>query len=106
MADLPISAYVHSNGEPLGDYDPRFAQLKDWLADHQIPLQFMNASGHATREDLITLAKEVNPRVIVPWHSFHPEREAEAIDAETNADVVLPERDLYYDFDALGEDDD
>ena len=106
LADLPISAYVHSNGEPLGDYDPRFAQLKDWLADHQIPLQFMNASGHATREDLITLAKEVNPRVIVPWHSFHPEREAEAIDAETNADVVLPERDLYYDFDALGEDDD
>ncbi len=48
----------------------------------------------------------MNPRVIVPWHSFHPEREAEAIDAETNADVVLPERDLYYDFDALGEDDD
>ncbi|KLI76103.1 MULTISPECIES: MBL fold metallo-hydrolase [Lacticaseibacillus] len=103
LANLPISAYVHSNGEPLGDYDPRFAQLKDWLADHQMPLVFMNASGHAAREDLIELVKEVNPRVVVPWHSFHPEREADAIDAQTNADVLLPEKDLYYDFDPLTE---
>ncbi|RXT59455.1 MBL fold metallo-hydrolase [Lacticaseibacillus chiayiensis] len=103
LSGLPISAYVHSNGEPLGDYDPRFAQLKDWLADHQIPLVFMNASGHAAREDLIELVKEVNPRVVVPWHSFHPEREADAIDAQTNADVLLPEKDLYYDFDPLTE---
>ncbi len=103
LANLPISAYVHSNGEPLGDYDPRFTQLKDWLADHQIPLVFMNASGHAAREDLIELVKEVNPRVVVPWHSFHPEREADAIDAQTNADVLLPEKDLYYDFDPLTE---
>ena len=63
----------------------------------------MNASGHASREDLIALAKEVNPRTIVPWHSFHPEREAEALDTQTNAAVVLPERDLYYDFDELNE---
>ncbi|RXT19038.1 MBL fold hydrolase [Lacticaseibacillus chiayiensis] len=103
LTDLPISAYVHSNGEPLGDYDPRFAQLKDWLADHQIPLVFMNASGHAAREDLIELVKEVNPRVVVPWHSFHPEREAAAVDEQTNADILLPEKDLYYDFDPLTE---
>ena len=103
LTDMPITTYIHSNGEPLGDYDPQFAQLKDWLEAHHIPLQFMNASGHASREDLITLAKEVNPRTIVPWHSFHPEREAEALDTQTNAAVVLPERDLYYDFDELNE---
>lgn len=99
LADLPVSVYLHSNGEPLGDYDPRFEQLKTWLADHQIPLQFLSASGHASREDLITLVKMVNPRIVVPWHSFHPEREAEALDEQTRAEVLLPEKDLYYTMD-------
>jgi len=99
LADLPVSMYVHSNGEPLGDYDPRFKQLQDWLASHQIPLQFLSASGHALREDLIRLAKMVNPKIIVPWHSFHPERMADVLDSETRAEVLMPERDLYYSID-------
>ncbi|WP_057893419.1 MBL fold metallo-hydrolase [Lacticaseibacillus brantae] len=99
LAELPVSVYVHSNGEPLGDYDPRFQQLQDWLKAHNIPLQFLSASGHAFREDLITLAKMVNPKIIVPWHSFHPERMAETLDNETRAEVLMPERDLFYTID-------
>lgn len=96
---LPVSLYLHTNGEPLGDYDPRFAQLTNWLADHQIPLAFLSASGHATREDLIALAQVVKPKIIVPWHSFHPEREAAALDEATGAEVLLPEKDLFYSMD-------
>lgn len=99
LADLPVSQYVHTNGEPLGDYDPRFDQLKDFLATAGIPLTFLSCSGHATREDLVTLAQTVAPRIIVPWHSFHPEREAKALDAATRAEVLLPEKDLYYTLD-------
>ncbi|KRN20688.1 MBL fold metallo-hydrolase [Lacticaseibacillus camelliae] len=99
LATLPVSQYVHTNGEPLGDYDPRFQQLKDFLAAHQIPLRFLSCSGHATRPDLIKLAQMVAPRIIVPWHSFHPEREAKALDAATRAEVLLPEKDLYYTLD-------
>ncbi len=65
LATLPVSQYVHTNGEPLGDYDPRFQQLKDFLAAHQIPLRFLSCSGHATRPDLIKLAQMVAPRIIV-----------------------------------------
>ena len=45
LTDMPITTYIHSNGEPLGDYDPRFAQLKDWLEAHHIPLQFIQCLG-------------------------------------------------------------
>ncbi|WP_179394754.1 MBL fold metallo-hydrolase [Lacticaseibacillus absianus] len=100
LADLPVSAYVHTNGEPLGDYDPRFAQLQAFLQAHQIPLTFLSCTGHATRTDLIALAQHVAPQVIVPWHTFKPEREAESLDAATRADVLLPEKDLYYTLDA------
>lgn len=99
LTDLPLDHYVHTNGEPLGDYDPRFQQLKDFLKAHAIPLTFLSCTGHATRQDLITLAQKVAPRIVVPWHSFHPEREAEALDAATRAEVVLPEKDLYYTLD-------
>ena len=99
LAALPVGNYVHTNGEPLGDYDPRFQQLKDFLTAHAIPLTFLSCTGHATRADLITLAQTVAPRLIVPWHSFHPEREAEALDAATRAEVLLPEKDLYYTLD-------
>ncbi len=49
LAQLPVSEYLHSNGEPLGDYDPRFAELQDWLAAQGIPLTFLNCTGHATK---------------------------------------------------------
>lgn len=96
LAALPVSVYLHSNGEPLGDYDPRFKQLQTWLAAHEIPLHFLSCSGHATKEDLVTLAQWVAPEIIVPWHSFKPEREAAALDAATDAELLLPEKESYY----------
>ncbi|WP_204123103.1 MBL fold metallo-hydrolase [Lacticaseibacillus mingshuiensis] len=104
LADLPISVYLHSNGEPLGDYDPRFKQLQDWLSDHEIPLVFLSCSGHALRQDLVTLVRWIAPQIVVPWHSFHPEREAQALDEQTKAQVLLPEKDLYYDLDEPDQD--
>lgn len=96
LADLPHpTIYLHSNGEPLGDYDPRFAVLKEKIADWDIELQFMSATGHARKEDLIKLADLVHAQIIVPWHTFHPQAMADAL-APTYSDVLLPERDLYY----------
>lgn len=89
--------YLHSNGEPLGDYDPRFAQMQQFLADAAIPLQFLSATGHAQKEDLITLAERVHAQYIVPWHTFKPDAMAAAL-APTYSEVLLPERELYYEF--------
>lgn len=99
LADLPVSVYLHSNGVPLGDYDPHFNMLLDFLAQHHIPIQYLSCSGHATKEDLIKLCQMVAPEIVVPWHSFKPEAEAEALDQQTLAMVLLPEKDLFYSVD-------
>lgn len=99
LADLPVSVYLHSNGVPLGDYDPHFKELLDFLNQHHIPIQYLSCSGHATKEDLIKLCQLVAPEIVVPWHSFKPELEADALDQQTRAMVLLPEKDLYYSVD-------
>ena len=72
-------SYLHMNGEPLGDYDPRYAELVAYLEKRGVALQIAGASGHATPDDLLRVAAEVNAKVTLPWHSFKPEREAQAL---------------------------
>ncbi|MBM6615989.1 MBL fold metallo-hydrolase [Desemzia sp. RIT804] len=66
--------YVHSNGEPLGDYDSNYAVLLDRLAAHQFEFLAFGASGHAAQEDLIRIAKKVQAKQTIPWHTFEPEK--------------------------------
>lgn len=99
LSNLPVSVYLHSNGIPLGDYDPHFQELLDFLKQHHIPIQYLSCTGHATKEDLITLCKMIAPEIVVPWHSFKPELEAEALDKQTLAMVLQPEKDLFYSVD-------
>lgn len=99
LANLSVSVYLHSNGVPLGDYDPHFQALLDFLKQHNIPIQYLSCTGHATKDDLITLCKMIAPEIVVPWHSFKPELEAEALDKQTLAMVLQPEKDLFYSVD-------
>ncbi|MDR3240801.1 MAG: MBL fold metallo-hydrolase [Lactobacillaceae bacterium] len=90
--------YLHMNGEPLGEYDPRFAELLAYLESRHVELQFMGASGHAAPDDLIRLAKAVNAQVTVPWHSFKPEGEASALRA-AKLQTYLPTKNEILTFD-------
>lgn len=90
--------YLHSNGEPLGDYDPRFAQLQHFLKAHHFHLESFGASGHAQKADIFALAKQVNARRTVIWHSFKPERLAADL-KDTQTSSWLPDLDRYYPFD-------
>ncbi|MGV0168361.1 MBL fold metallo-hydrolase [Furfurilactobacillus sp. WILCCON 0119] len=89
--------YLHSNGEPLGDYDPRFAVLQDFLSTHHWQLQTLSSSGHATPNALVAIAKRVNGQTTVLWHSFHPAAAAEAL-ASLPTETRLPERNQSYHF--------
>lgn len=98
LAAFPGGLYLHANGEPLGDYDPRFAQLWDFLAAHNWQVQSCGASGHAKKADILALATKVNARRTVVWHSFKPELMAAEL-KKTRTEPWLPEEDLYYRFD-------
>jgi len=48
-----------------------------WLDRHNIPLVHLHTSGHAPLSDLKRLARAIAPKMLVPVHSFEPERFAE-----------------------------
>ena len=52
----------------------KFQSVEAWLAMHQIPLHRIHTSGHASPKDLKRFATAVAPKVLVPIHSFAPER--------------------------------
>jgi ribonuclease J len=51
--------------------------LREWFADHEVPLTTIHASGHATISDLQALAAAVGAGQVVPIHTTEPDRYAE-----------------------------
>lgn len=87
--------YAHSNGEPLGEYDPRYNKLVEELENNHFVFEKMGASGHATKENLVRIAEEVNAKITIPWHGFNPEKMVLAL-AEAGLSSFLPERGVVY----------
>ncbi|MBA1393126.1 MBL fold metallo-hydrolase, partial [Lactobacillus sp. XV13L] len=89
--------YLQSNGEPLGDYDPRMQQLLDFLQAHHFPRVVLSVSVHASQADLLDLAQAVQAKTTVYWHSFHPQKAAAALE-KCGLATLLPERNQIYYF--------
>lgn len=67
------SVLIHSNGEPLGPFDPNWAVLQRWLERLGVPLRWAGCSGHAAPDDLVRIVQEIAPAFFMPIHSKHPE---------------------------------
>ena len=67
------SLYIHSDGAPLGAYDPGFQKLQDFLAMRRIAYTRHSCSGHAAPAHLKYLLREIAPKTLVPLHSKKPE---------------------------------
>lgn len=87
--------YVHSNGEPLGDYDVRYAQLLELLEINHFSFVQMGTSGHASKEELLKIAEEIDAKQTIPWHTFKPEVFQQALTKKGLASF-LPELNKYY----------
>jgi ribonuclease J len=77
LLDMPFgphSVFVHANGEPLGPFEPRWQLFVDWLAKLGVPLRRIGCSGHAYQDDLHEFVRKINPRVLIPIHTFSPYR--------------------------------
>ncbi|WP_282938970.1 MBL fold metallo-hydrolase [Paenibacillus sp. RC67] len=71
--NLDEGIYIHSDGVPLGAFDPTYAKLLAFL--ERLNLQFVpiRCSGHAPAEHLKHVVDTIDPQTLVPLHSFHPE---------------------------------
>ena len=105
----PGSLYLYSSHEAFNEeLRLDFQRLRNWI-DHfdmnaiGLPLreldwkspaeeQDLHASGHASPEDLLTLAREIAPVTLVPIHTQHPKFFVEGL-ADTDIDVdILPHK--------------
>lgn len=84
-------SYLHSNGTPLGEFDPAYARLRALIDRCGLAFHYVGATGHAIPEHLQYVADTLAPKVLVPLHSFCPERLT-----ATKGQRILPERGAVY----------
>ena len=65
--------YIHSNAEPLGDFDPAYKPFMQKLAEQNIEVQALRCSGHADEQELKQIIAWVQPPTLIPVHTLHPE---------------------------------
>ena len=65
--------YIHSNAEPLGDFDPAYKPFMQNLAEQNIEVQTLRCSGHADEQELKQIIAWVQPPTLIPVHTLHPE---------------------------------
>ncbi|RMC51871.1 MBL fold metallo-hydrolase [Lactobacillus sp. ESL0225] len=74
--DLQVGGlYIHSNAEPLGDFDPAYEPFIQTLMDRKIEFKALSCSGHADEKELKQIISEVQPKALIPVHTLHPELE-------------------------------
>jgi ribonuclease J len=101
------SLYVYSSSEPHDEeQEIDFRRLHKWLEHFSLkgfglPVEIngeweipegeegLHASGHACGPDLLRVAREIKPEIIIPVHSEYPEFYAEHL-AGSGIKVVLP----------------
>lgn len=67
------AVYIHSNGTPLGAYDPGYSALRDLLRRLGFHYRYIGASGHARPEQLRQVGEQIGADWFIPLHSLHPE---------------------------------
>ncbi|HAX72839.1 MAG TPA: MBL fold metallo-hydrolase, partial [Firmicutes bacterium] len=66
--------YIHSNAQPLGDFDPMYAPFVKSFEERDIEFVLALCSGHAHPQDLMTVINTIKPKLLVPIHSYRPEK--------------------------------
>ena len=79
--------YIHCDAQPLGDFDPAFAPFVKRFEEYEIEFMILPCSGHARPYDLIKIIDLISPKLLVPIHSYRPEKLY-----NKNGDRLLPSK--------------
>ena len=79
--------YIHSNAQPLGEFDPAYKPFIKRFEDKGIKFVRIGCSGHAHPKDLIKIIDLIKPKLLIPIHSYHPEKLY-----NNYGNVLLPEK--------------
>ncbi len=82
-----VSVYLHMDGAPLGDYDPSYAKFYSMLEVIGINVERCGLGGHAEPYYLRRTVDLIEPKILVPLHSFRPEQ----LKSSHAGKIILPE---------------
>ena len=69
------AVYIHSGGEPITSVDGENASiLMNWISKFDLPFFKVHSPGHASEIEILNMAKEINPEILLPIHTQIPER--------------------------------
>lgn len=89
------SALIQTGGEPLGEFDDRWQNLIQFSNDIELNVYLLGASGHASPENLLYIIEQIDPKILMPLHSFKPELVKSQKDS---IEQILPEENKEYIF--------
>ena len=71
---LENATWIYSLWPGYFDRSESLRNLKSYFEDKGIRYEYLHTSGHATLEDLTKLFDAMTPEMVIPIHSFHPEK--------------------------------
>jgi ribonuclease J len=79
LLDLPCGggAYLHADGIPIGAFDPAYPTLRKLVALSGFKYTTFfceNYFGHGYPGQVKYFVDQINPKVLIPCHSYNPER--------------------------------
>lgn len=95
LLDLNVEdgIYIHSNGVPLGAFDPAYEKLTSFIEFVGLQYEYVASAGHALHQNIKHLIDEIDPVVFIPLHGFAPH-----LTYPSNKKQFLPEYDEVYVF--------
>jgi ribonuclease J len=94
------SRYVHSNGVPLGPFDPAYGSMTGFLEKLGVGFESVSISGHGDQESILAIVDEIKPKTLIPWHSMDP---GQMIPNDPFQPVLRPELHTWYEKNVLSE---
>jgi ribonuclease J len=67
------SHFIRSMSEPYSEEDVEDAVMRNWLDHFRVKFHQLHASGHLNRRQLEDVISYINPKILFPIHTEHPE---------------------------------
>jgi len=87
------SIYIHTNGTPLGAFDPSYSAMQSFLSSLGIAHFLASSAGHGDSDAILAIIDAIEPKTLIPWHSMSPQN---MIPLNKEQKVILPELDKWY----------
>lgn len=71
------AGYIHADGIPIGAFDPAYGNMRkivDKAGFEYVTFFCENYFGHGYPQQVKYFVDEINPKVLIPCHSYNPER--------------------------------